>query len=121
MIVHGQALASTRQNPSVALFSGILILVPTIPPTTPIKGGKIPPPKNSSPIERTTRIVARQDRRKKAPAQIIVANPRSMDKMPVFRKFGSIVMAGSQRCQTSSGTHGAPIDAIMMFCGSTSP
>jgi L-ascorbate metabolism protein UlaG (beta-lactamase superfamily) len=50
-----------------------------------------------------------------------VASPRSIDKMPVIRIFGRIVMAGSQRCQTSSGTHGAPIDAIIMLCGRALP
>lgn len=47
--------------------------------------------------------------------------PKTTAAMPVRRKLGRIVMAGSQAFQISSGTQGGPMELIMTPAGATSP
>jgi hypothetical protein len=63
------------------------------------------------PLLRCTK--ANDQRRKKAPI---------MDaRIPVIRKLGRMVMAGSQLCHTASGRQGGPIELIIRPSGRRLP
>jgi len=42
-------------------------------------------------------------------------------RMPVMRKLGITVIAGSHACHTSSGLHGGPIEVMRIPSGRTFP
>src|SRR5271157_135639 len=97
--------------------SDLLIWVPATPPTRPNMGGKKPPPNNSRITDSRIRMLPPLLRCKKLADQIIVKRLIITVKMPIIRKLGRSVMAGSQACQILSGTQGDPIEANIRLTG----
>lgn len=72
----------------------------------------MPPPKRSIRIEDRNPTSPPRLRWTKASDQKMRKAPIATARIPVISRSGSMVMAGSQACQTVSGRQGRPIEVI---------